>query len=518
MKKKFMRVIFSSVIVLSLFLGSKYYHLLNAEELLYQKIDPDFSESTEFIFSEIEKVDAVEVPFESDVISSEESDTELLSLDFEDTEITDVIRVLAEISGMNMVIAPDIETRVTLQLKDITWQQALDVILMTYNLTYKKEGNLIRVMTLDQMKIEEEKIPLVTKIVLLNFARADEIVPSLEKITSPRGSIQTNARTNSLIITDLPEAVEQIEDIANKLDTRTPQVMIEALIVDVKLSGDENLGINWDLKSPDDFPERTFSQTLSLAGSTSAAISFGKTILRDYDLHGLINMWKEDQRVDVLANPKVMTLDKLQATIELIEEIPYTSESSSTEGGSVTSTQFKESGIKLYVTPHITTKDNWISMNIQVEQSYRTGYTTDNQPIIDSRKAETNLMVKDSETIVIGGLRKKEDTTTIDKVPVLGDIPVLGNLFRRSTKTRTNIDLLIFVTPKIIEGPILTAKEKERLELFKEEPEDKTGISQKIRQRMERQKVKKKREEEIIEPVVQSPEESFSLRPPVKED
>jgi len=500
MRKRFAKIIFSSIMVLSLFLGSRYYLLGAQEESSLEEVVTSALESVESTFSE-----------------KSDSD-ELLTLDFEETDIVDVIRVLAEVSGMNIVVAPDIKAIVTVQLKDVTWQQALDVVLMTYNLTYKQEDNLIRVMTLDQMKIEEEKTPLQTKIVLLNFAKADEIVSSLEKMKSSRGSIQINARTNSLIITDLPEAVEKIEDIANRLDTRTPQVMIEALMADVKLTDDEVLGINWDLKHPDVFPERTFTQTLSYSGTTSAAIAFGKTILRNYQIHGLINMWKEDKRVDVLANPRVMTLDNLQAAIELTEEIPYTSQSESTEGGSVTSTQFKESGIKLYVTPHITTKDNWISMNIQVEQSYRTGYTSDNQPIIDSRKAETNLMVKDGETIVIGGLRKKENTVTIDKVPLLGDIPFIGHLFRRTTKSLSNIDLLIFVTPKIIRESILTTKEEETLELFKLEPTDKTGVAQEIRKKMKQKETEEKyqKKSQPSEPIL---DDGFSLRPPVvKED
>jgi len=519
MKKRLMKIIFCSFVIVSLSFASKYYLLDAEEKLLSDESDIQSLESVEDISSEEETVDTEEAYFESEPTPSQISAPELLSLDFEETEIRDVVRVLAEVSGINIIVGPDVKARVTVQLRNVTWDQALDVILRTYNLTFKREANLVRVMTLDQMKIEEEKIPLTTKIIHLNFARAEEIVPSLEKMKSARGSIQTNTRTNSLIITDLPEIVQAIEEIAVQLDSRTPQVMIEALMADVKLTGDEQFGINWDVKTPDDFYETTFDQDLTLTGTTSAAIAFGKTIFHDYELDALINMWKEDKRVDILANPKVMTLDNLQATIELIEEIPYTYTSTSTEGGSVTSTQFKESGIKLFVTPHITTKDNWISMNVQVEQSFKSGVTATNEPIIDSRKAETNLMVKNKETIVIGGLRKKEDSVTINKVPFFGDVPLLGHLFRRTSMSTENIDLLIFITPTIIEVSALSIKEEETLELFRQEVKDKTGMRRKLRKRIE----KRKMEEEQVEPgvptlVEPSPEEAFSLRPPGKED
>jgi len=470
-----------------------------------------FSRQCPFLHAQEELLD---IPVESEeALETQQADeSELLSLDFENTEIRDVIRVLSEISGKNIVISPDIKATVTVQLKDVTWETALDVILKTYNLTYKKEENLIRVLTFDQMKVEEEKIPLVTKIIALNFAKAEDIRPSLEKMQSSRGSMEVNIRTNSLIITDLPEVVQQIEDIAEQLDTRTPQVMIEALMADVKLTADEALGIDWTMGHPQDTHEMTMSQTLaSSVTNVAGSIAFGKTIFQDTDLAGVINAWQEDKRVDILANPKVLTLDNLQATIEMTEQIPYTSQSESTEGGTVTSTQFKDAGIKLFVTPHITTKDNWISMNVQVEQSFRSGWTPANEPIIDYRKADTNLMVKDGETIVIGGLRKKEDTVTIDKVPIFGDIPLLGVLFRKTTKSITNVDLLIFITPRIVEDPRLTIKEQETLELFKEEPE----VDKALLKESEKKKHKGKPEPESFRPIEPSLfEETFSLRPP----
>lgn len=390
---------------------------------------------------------------------------ELISLDFENTDIKDVMRVLAQKGAVNIILGQDVAASVTIQLKDVTWGKALDIILKNYNLTYKKEENLIRIMSLEQLKQEEEKIPLVTEIVSLDFANANDIKSSLVSMLSSRGSIQVNSRTNSLIITDIPDKVKIVKDIADNLDLRTPQVMIEALMADVKLTDQDQFGIDWSLKPNTAETEVKFTQSLQLAGTTTGNIIFNKTLLDNFDLTSLLEFWKENKRVNILANPRVMTLDNLTATIELSEQIPYTS-TQQTQQGSYSTTSFKDAGIKLYVTPHITTKENYISMNIKVTQSFRSGWTSDNQPIIDSRSAETNLMVKDSQTIVIGGLRKKEDTLTVDKVPILGDIPFIGAIFRKTNKDVTDIDLIIFVTPTIITEPRFSKKERDRLEEF----------------------------------------------------
>jgi type IV pilus assembly protein PilQ len=454
------------------------------------------------IYYSVYNSEAQETTETSEVLVEQESKSseELINLDFEETDIRDVMRVLAQKGGVNIILGQDVAANVTIQLKGVTWEKALDIILKNYNLTYKKEGNLIRVMTLEQLRLEEEKVPLTTQIITLDFADVEDIKGSLESMLSSRGAIQINARTNSLIITDIPDRVKLIKEIAENLDLRTPQVMIEALMADVKLTDQDSFGIDWTFTPNKREKEYSFTQSLQLAGSTAGSIIFNKTLLEKIDITSLLEFWRENKRVNILANPRVMTLDNMTATIELTEQIPYSS-TQQTEQGSYTSTQFKEAGIKLYVTPQITKKENYISMNIKVEQSFRSGWTDDNQPIIDSRSAETNLMVRDGETIVIGGLRKKEDTVTIDKVPILGDIPLLGALFRKSIKDVTDIDLVIFVTPTIVEEPRFTKKERERFERFSEKREYETEKS------------------EILKPIISEQpsaikEEPFSLRPP----
>jgi len=448
----------------------------------------------------------------------------LISVNFQNADILEVIAIFSEKTGLNMVAGPDVKAMVNIELNNMPWEKALDVILKNYNLTYKREDSLIRIMTLEQMKLEEDKIPLVTKVLTFNFSKADDVKGSFGSMLSSRGKIEVNSRTNSLIITDLPESIEKIEAIANSLDTRTPQVMIEALMADVKLSNEDQLGIQWKLAKNDDKTAIPYGksgkavgeQTLGLSGATTGSIFFGQTILKYTDFVSTISFWQEQRRVNILAHPVIMTLDNQSAHIELIEQIPYTQQTSSTESSSALSTtSFKDAGIKMDVTPHITTKDDYISMNLKVEQSFRTGFVSGTtQPIIDSRKAETNLLVKNGETIVIGGLRKKEDTFTIDKIPFLGDIPLFGALFRRRTRAVTDVDLLIFVTPKIVSEPKLTEREQERLEQFTPTPEDEKKFD--IYYKKSKPKAVKPKAVEVMPPPseAQGKKENLYLRPP----
>lgn len=404
---------------------------------------------------------------------TEKNDDNLISVNFENVDIRDVIRILADKGHVNMIVGPDVAATVNIQLNNISWEKALDVILMTYSLTYKKDGDLIRIMTLDQLQVEDEKVPLATKIIKLNFARGGEVKSNFEKMLSARGRIDVVERTNSLIITDLPDNIARIEEIAVELDTRTPQVMIEALLADVVVSQDDQLGINWDIAWPDGgAPQRTIEQDFGSLGAPGGIITFGTTMLTDKDLHATIAAWQRQSKVNILAHPQIMTLDNLAAKISLTEEIPYQQQTDSTEGGSVVSTSFKESGINLTVMPHITTKDNYIYLTIDVKQSFRSGFTADDQPIVDSRSAQTNLLVKNRETAVIGGLRKKNDTFTVNKLPILGDIPLIGSAFRKRVEALSDIDLMIFVTPTIVTDVNLTDKQENTLELFEEETED----------------------------------------------
>ncbi len=384
----------------------------------------------------------------------------LLSITLKETNLREVLNILAFKGGVNIIAGDDVDSKVNVQLKDVPWEQALDVILKTYNYTYKREDNLIRVMSLARALEEEGKLPLETRIVPLNFANVSDLKASLGKILSKRGTIEVDARTNSLIITDVPEMVQKVEIAAMELDTKTPQVLIEAMMIDVKITDNDEWGtvisrlIN--LKSFDD--ATTLTTNMPATGTNSISFS----ALNDtFDIAGVIDLWVYQNKASILANPKVLTLDNQEARIEIIEKIPYI-ETVDTGGGTTSNIKFEEAGVKLFVTPHITS-GRFISMNVKPEQSFTTG-SFGGRPIIDERKAETNLLVRDGQTIVIGGLRQAKDTYSYEKLPVLGDIPLLGLFFKKKMRIRVETELVLFVTPHIIVQAMLSDRELELCE------------------------------------------------------
>lgn len=396
----------------------------------------------------------------AEAAASENYGKKLLSITLKETDLREVLNILAFKGGVNIIAGDDVDSKVNVQLKDVPWEQALDVILKTYNYTYKREDKLIRVMSLARALEEESKLPLETRIVPLNFAKVDDLKGSLGKILSKRGTIEVDNRTNSLIITDVPETVQKVEIAAMELDTKTPQVLIEAMMVDVKITNNEEWGtIISQLTNPKSHNNSNMLTT-SMAGSQTNNLSF--TAMSDnFNIAAIIDIWVTQNKAVILASPKVLTLDNQEATIEIIEKIPYI-ETVDTGGGATQNIKFEEAGVKLSVTPHITS-GRFISMNVKPSQAFSSG-TFQDRLIIDERKAETNLLVRDGQTIVIGGLRQTSETFTYEKVPVLGDIPYLGMLFKKKVKKKVETELVLFVTPHIIVQSMLSDRELELYE------------------------------------------------------
>jgi len=327
-------------------------------------------------------------------------------------------------------------------------------------------------MTLVEAEEEEKKIPMVTKIITLNFAQTDEISASLTKLLSARGSIQVNARTNSLIITDIPDKLRVVEDTIKVLDLPTAQVMIEALILDVTLADQDQLGVDWsalqtiehtDDSTPPGQPQKTIGISQPISQITNAALQVAVTQKMGwYNVAYTIRAWVEARKAKVLANPKILTLDNQEARIEIVTQVPYNQANSSTEGGATTGTAFKDIGTRLSVTAHVT-KDGHITMKLRPEQDINAGLDATTQvPIVDKRLAETNVLVRDGDTVIIGGLRRVDTTTTVTKVPILGDIPFLGMIFQKKITAKTDVELMMFVTPRIIKDTRLTNEELQK--------------------------------------------------------
>ncbi len=408
-----------------------------------------------------------------------------VTLDFKGADITNVLRILSYKSGINIVAGRDVSGPITIRLTNVPWDKALDVILRTYGYTYEREGNIIRVTTTENLEKEE----LVTEVFSLNYADASIVPLAIEDMLSDRGSIKHDERANLVIVTDIPTNIYKIRQVIDKLDTRTQQVNIEAKILETTLDKDDMLGINWTTQisaggaeRPMTFPfsKHSYGGTWFPNGDTSASAgenigvfpsnpgagfplalpkNFALGTLDFTALQAVLQMLKSRTDTKVISNPRITTLDNQEARIVVATtfSIPTYERNDSTGSIEVTGYEEKELGITLSVTPQIN-PEGYIRVKLEPEVSsfldwdeFTSGNSgTIQAPRFSTRKASTQVMVKDGETIVIGGLIKETESTTIVKVPILGDIPLLSLLFKKKEKTVDTTDLLFFVTVNIV--------------------------------------------------------------------
>lgn len=400
----------------------------------------------------------------------DENGTPLLDIDYRDVDIKEVARAFSEISGVNIIVSDEARAMVTLKMSNVDWRTAFEVILDTYNLSYIEKENFIVVTTVERRRMQEESGTLETQILRLNFVDVAEIKKTFESILSSRGRINVDARTNSLIVMDIRDRVKLIEDLSMQLDIRTPQVLIETMVIDVKLTNAFKWGVvetlDQHVRNPDNTEgTRKWAADSSILNvSNAATFNWSKTIFRNADLNTTIQAIITETESEILANPRIVTLDNLSAEIDIVTQTPYSEVTETSGGGTLTGTSFLDIGIKLTVTPHIT-KDGFISMEVEIEYSADTGADPiGGVPIVDQRKASTNVLVKDGETIVMGGLRRRDVSDSVAKIPILGDIPLIGNLFRKKDKTMTETELVIFITPHLIGDKSLSVEDKVRLQ------------------------------------------------------
>jgi type II secretory pathway component GspD/PulD (secretin) len=307
-----------------------------------------------------------------------------------------------------------------------------------------------------------------TEVFNLNFANAKQMEKTVSNLVSSGGKVGIDERLNSIVVIDTTANLEQIRQAVGKLDVKAPQVMIEALIVNVKLTNELKMGIDWTMLGTS---TNYFNQGLSITGNSNpyGKVTFSTTS-GNWNFQGLIDFVETNQNVKILANPKVLVLNNQTATIDSIEEIPYRELTETSAGGSIGTVSFKEAGIKLEVTPQIS-NDGYIIMHVKPEQSAQTGtFTIDNTetPVIETRRTDTTLRVRDGQTIIIGGLRKSEPSVVESKVPILGDIPLIGVLFRKIDTDIIESELGVFITPHIYTDGKLSAEELKLIEKSKE--------------------------------------------------
>ncbi|MGB7293573.1 MAG: type IV pilus secretin PilQ [Thermodesulfobacteriota bacterium] len=412
---------------------------------------------------------------------------ERVSFDFKDADIRDVFRILADISGFNIIIANNVTGTVTLKLSDVPWDQALDVVLEDAGLGAIVEGNVMKIAPLATLQKRQTEIlaaarskeqlePLETRQVFVNYARAEELVPLVDPLLSPGGSIRVDTRTNSILLTDTVSRVGDVEDLITSLDTRTPQVLIESRIVQATLDFIRELGVQWGLNyrasaatgnptgatfpssvdvggvnvgAPFGTAADNFIIDLPAAVGTAGGGAIGLvlgSLTGSFDLDIRLSALENKGDGRILSSPKVLTLDNQPARIEQGVSIPFLSVSAAG-----TQTQFVDATLRLEVTPHVT-NDNRILMEVRVTDNAPDPTITgaNGQPSIRRNEAETQALSSDGETIVIGGIFKRDVSERIAGVPWFSRVPLLGWLFRRETTLDQRRELMVFITPRIV--------------------------------------------------------------------
>ncbi|WP_201576141.1 type IV pilus secretin PilQ [Psychrobacter immobilis] len=438
---------------------------------------------------------------------------EALSMEFQDVEIRSVLDILAQFTDMNIVASDSVAGNITLRLINVPWDQALDIILKSKNLGKRENGRVILVAPATELAEQEAReleaqqavesyAPLRTEYIRLSYAKAQDVLTLISKgrgssggsntgnanssanntLLSNRGTVTVDERTNTLIIKDVADSIENIHKLISKIDIPVRQVMIEARIVSATDSFSKEIGVRWgilsngaannrsllvggsnqtlaDLKDFDIETTTVNGQTVSYpsydisrpdnlnvdlgVANPAGSIAFGLLSMSDVMLDLELSALQADNRGEVISTPKILTADKQTAKVSSGTQIPYQEASAS----GATTTSFKEAALSLEATPNIT-PDGKIGLQLVITNGTPT--IINNQVAIAEDSISTNVIVEDGQTIVLGGVFKNRTTNEVSKVPFLGDLPYVGRAFRKDVRSNSKEELLIFVTPKLI--------------------------------------------------------------------
>lgn len=399
---------------------------------------------------------------------------EKLSLNFQDIEVRSVLQLIADFTDLNLVASDTVQGSITLRLQNVPWDQALDLVLKTKGLDKRQVGNVLLVAPADEIAARErqeleaqkqiaELAPLRRELIQVNYAKAADIAKLFASVTaadadSQRGSLTVDERTNSIIALETQEKLDELRRIVTQLDIPVRQVMIEARIVEANVGFDKALGVNWSGELSlgnsdkyrlygDDGLASTANAPFVDLGVNAATSGIGIGFVTDNTVLDLqLSAMESTGNGEVISQPKVVTSDKETAKILKGSEIPYQEASSS----GATTTSFADAVLSLEVTPQIT-PDNQVIMEVIVTKDEPDfSNQVNGVPTIRKNEVNANILVADGETIVIGGVFSSETSTSQEKVPFLGDLPLLGKMFRRDITAESKSELLIFLTPRII--------------------------------------------------------------------
>lgn len=409
-----------------------------------------------------------------------------ISLNFQDIPVRTVLQIIADYNNFNLVTSDSVTGNVTLRLDGTPWDQALDIVLKVRGLDKRMDGNILMVAPTEELAEREAKEmearnkvaelePLFSEFIAINYAKATDLANLLNKkdasLLSPRGVVSVDERTNTMLLKDTARAIENVRRLIERLDVPVKQVLIESRMVTVKDSVADELGIRWgfndqqltkgvggSLEAANDLANgriptlldnRRYNVNLPLSNTSAGRIGFHIAKLGDGTLIDLeLTALEEENKAEIVASPRISTANQKKARIEQGVEIPYVSAASS----GATTVEFKKAVLSLEVTPQVT-PDNKIILDLIVTQDTEgkvVQTSTGNAVAIDTQRIQTQVLVNNGETLVLGGIYQQQTINTVQKVPFLGDIPYVGMMFRRSLDKTEKKELLIFVTPKIL--------------------------------------------------------------------
>lgn len=436
-----------------------------------------------------------------------------ISLNFQNIQIRAVLQLLADFTGVNIVVSDKVNGNITLRLNDVPWDQALDIILTTQGLAKRESGNVVLIDTsadftqrengeLKEQEAAKKLAPIRSDLLQINYAKATDIATMLKdknnSLLSDRGVLSVDVRTNTIWLQDTGARIQEIRELVEKLDVPVKQVSIEARIVNMTKDCELDLGVRWGVSKPKHL-SGTLEGANQLAGPTAPAnlpanvpiaerlnldllavpasgppasvgialAKLGSGVLLDLELSAL----ESEDRAEIVASPRLMTTNQVPAVIKSGEDIPYQESTSS----GATAVAFKQAVLSLKVTPQIT-PDGKLLLDLQINQDSDSGRRVQNVPIILTKSIETSVLVNNGQTIVLGGIYQQSKSNQIKRIPFLGTIPVLGNLFRSVDVKSSNDELLIFITPRIIANSLsITAIEGGRQHAPRYAVRDKDG-------------------------------------------
>jgi len=401
-----------------------------------------------------------------------------LSLDFKDADIKNILRLIAEVSNLNIIVADEVTGKVTMRLVDVPWDQALDIILQSKRLDKRQAGNVVRIAPVDalrredQASLEEQKSkerlePMVSELIQVNYATAKDMTSQVKSILSDRGDVKVDERTNTLIIKDISKNIPAARSLVKFLDTKTPLVLIEARIIEANLTFQRELGVQWGFLyqgkntkvgggNSGTVLDTTVSRVVDLAASPASGLGaagilsgvFSKGSIQEIDL--TLSAHENQGNAKIISSPKIATLNNKEASVEQGLRIPYLK---LTTEGTVT-TDFIDANIKLTVTPHVT-NDGTIKLLLKVKKDAPdSSITVQGVPSIDKKEAISEVLVKDGGVVAIAGIYSISKNEQAEGVPLFSKIPLLGWLFKTESKEDTRKDLLIFISPRIMKDEV----------------------------------------------------------------